>query len=125
MNQTVAQFLAAVHANDTQRMGMLWGTERGPAAEWMKSDELKKRVTVIQKYLAHDGYRVVEGPLAVSGHEDQRTFKVELQRSTCTLVQPIDLVRAKRGGWLVYDVHLENASNPAMGCRPPRQGTGS
>jgi hypothetical protein len=125
MNQTVAQFLAAVHASDFTRMGTLWGTERGPAAEWMKPEELKKRVTVIQKYLAHDGYRVLEGPLAVPGHEDQRAFRVELQRAMCTLVQPIDVIRVKRGGWLVYDVHLENASNPAMGCRPPTHGTGS
>src|SRR5437868_3187006 len=49
MNDTVAQFFAAVRANDATRIGTLWGTERGPAAEWMKPDELKKRAVVIQK----------------------------------------------------------------------------
>jgi hypothetical protein len=125
MNATVTQFFAAIHANDVARIGSLWGTERGPAGEWMKVDELKMRVAVIQKYLAYDGYRVLEGPLPVPGHDDQRTFRIELQRASCTLVQPVDLIRTKRGGWLVYDVHLESASNPANGCRQPGRGTGS
>lgn len=124
MTETVTQFFGAVHSNDLIRMGNLWGTDRGPAAEWMKVDELKKRVAVIQKYLAHDGYRVLEGPLPVAGRDDERTFRVELQRAACTTVQPIDLIRTKRGGWVVYDVHLETASNPAMGCRPQGSGTG-
>ena len=104
-------------------MGTLWGTERGPAGDWMKPEELRKRLAVIQKYLAHDGYRVVEGPLPVAGHDNQRTVRVELQRAGCNLVQPLDLIRAKSGGWLVFDVHLESLSNPAVGCRAPNSGT--
>ena len=80
MNQTLDQFFAAVKANDLQRMGALWGTERGPANDWMKSDELRQRLTVIQRYLAHVGYRVIEGPLVVPGNSSQRSFRVELQR---------------------------------------------
>ena len=124
MNETLAQFLAAVKANDLDRMGRLWGTERGPAAEWMNAPELRQRLTVIQKYLTHVGYRVVEGPLAVPSVADRRTFRVELQRQRCNRVLPIDLVRTRRGGWLVVDVHLENAGNPMTACPPPRSGTG-
>src|SRR5579872_1098905 len=51
MTETVTQFMAAVRAGDVARMSALWGTDRGPAAEWMKNDELKKRVTIIQRYL--------------------------------------------------------------------------
>jgi len=123
MNDTVAQFLAAVKAADLARMGRLWGTERGPAADWMNPDELKKRLTVIQKYLAYDGYRVIEGPLAVAGHDNERTYRVELQRPGCNVAQPLDLIRTKNGGWLLFDVHLESLSNPAAGCRPPAAGT--
>src|SRR3989475_5728681 len=82
MNQTLDQFFAAVKANDLQRMGALWGTERGPANDWMKSDELRQRLSVIQRYLAHVGYRVIEGPLVVPGNLNQRSFRVELQRAT-------------------------------------------
>jgi len=123
MNETVAQFLAAVKANDLRRMGELWGTERGPAAQSMNARELTQRVTVIQKYLAHSGYRIVEGPLLVAGRDELRTYRVELQRANCNQVQPIDVIRTRAGGWLVYDVHLEAAAptercQPATGTRP-------
>ncbi len=123
MNDALAQFFTAVKANDLAHMGHLWGTERGPAADWMKPDELKERLTVIQKYLAHVGYRVVEGPLPVPGRDNRRAYRVELQRERCNVVLPIDLVRSKHGGWLVYDVHLESAGNPAAPCPAKSPGT--
>src|SRR6266480_1108916 len=88
MNESVAQFLAAVKANDLKRMGELWGTERGPAAQSMNGDVLRQRLTVIQKYLDHSGYRVIEGPLLVPGHQELRTYRVELQRASCNQVMP-------------------------------------
>ena len=116
--QTLAQFMSAVKANDLSRMGTLWGSDRGPAAGWMKGDELKERLTVIQKYLDHAGYRVIEGPLPVPGHDNTMTFRVELQRANaCTIVFPVDLVRAKSGGWVVNDVHLGSLSTPGGQCR--------
>src|ERR1700719_1865737 len=78
MNATVTQFFAAIRANDIARIGSLLGTERRPAGEWMKVEELKMRVAVIQKSLAYDGYRVLEGPLPDPGHDDRRTFRIEL-----------------------------------------------
>lgn len=104
-------------------MGQLWGTERGPASASMNADVLRRRLTVIQKYLAHSGHRVIEGPLAVPSRSDMRTFRVELQRDGCNHVLPIDVIRTRDGGWLVYDVHLESAGNPAARCQPARTGT--
>ena len=121
MNESVAQFLAAVKASDLSRMGNLWGTERGPASQTMNAEVLRQRVTVIQKYLSHTGYRIIEGPLLFPGRDDLRTFRVELQRTECNQVIPIDVIRTRSGGWLVYDVHLETA-NPAGRCQP---GTGT
>ena len=124
MNEAVARFFAAVKANDLQGMGTLWGTERGAAAGWMKPDELKMRLAVIQRYLTHDGYRIVEGPVPVPARDNVRTFRIELQRQQCNVVVPIDIVRTKQGGWLVADVHLETLSNPAVSCKPQSSGTG-
>ncbi|HET8712928.1 MAG TPA: hypothetical protein VFM23_04510 [Gemmatimonadales bacterium] len=109
-------------ANDQKRMGELWGTERGPAAGSMNANVLRQRLTVIQKYLDHTGYRVIEGPLPISGRDDLRSYRVELQRSNCSQVLPIDVVRTRSGGWLVYDVHLESAGSPVGRCQP---GTGA
>ena len=121
MNDALGQFLDAAHANDLQKMSRLWGTSRGPASEWMSDSTLSKRMLVVQRYMSANGYRIVEGPLAVPGHADRRLFRVELQRQQCLHVQPIELVQARRGGWLVYDVHLESA-NEAGAC-PARSGT--
>jgi len=124
MNESLTQFLAAVKANDQKRMGELWGTERGPAANSMNRDALRQRLAVIQKYLDHTGYRVIEGPLLVPGRDELRTYRVELQRDKCNQVLPIDVIRTHSGGWLVYDVHLEAAGSPGR-CPPAAQTTGT
>lgn len=121
MNDALGQFLDAANGNDIHKMARVWGTSRGPAVEWMSDSTLQMRMTVVQRYLHANGYRIVEGPLTVPGHADRRLFRVELQRSQCLHVQPIELVQASRGGWLVYDVHLESA-NEAGAC-PAASGT--
>ena len=116
--ETLAQFMSAVKDNNISRMGTLWGSERGPAADWMKSDQLRERLSVVQKYVNHAGYRVIEGPLPVPGHDNMKSFRVELQRDPgCTVVFPIDLVRTKDGGWVVNDVHLGSIPTPGLPCR--------
>ena len=117
-------FLSAVKANDLTAMGKVWGTERGPAVAWMKPQEMKERLTVIQLYLNHTGYRIVDGPSGDARSPDQQTFHVELQRQNCNVVVPIDLVRTHGGGWIVKDPHLEAAGNPAKPCPGQSPGTG-
>jgi hypothetical protein len=119
MNDALSQFLAAAEAKDIPRMGRLWGTARGPAVEWMTDSILNMRLSIVQRYLTANGFRIVEGPLPVAGHPDRRLYRVELQRSQCVHVQPIELVQARRGGWLVYDVHLENANEGGACAGPP------
>jgi hypothetical protein len=133
MSETLDQFLGAVKAKDYTRMGDLWGSERGPASGYMRADYLRQTLQTIQKYLDHKSYRVVEGPVRaqplnptyknVPDLEKLRDFRVELQRDQCNRVIPITLVRTNSGGWLVYDVHLEAAGNPARPCMPPDAGT--
>ena len=118
----LAAFLDAARQNDRNRMGQLWGSERGPASGWMEASELNKRVSVIQAYLVHTGYRVVEGPMPIPGDSRRLTFRVELRRDDCVHVQPIDVVRVDAGGWVVQDVHLGEAQSPAQACTP---GTGT
>jgi hypothetical protein len=124
VNASVEQFLAAVKANDLDRLGGLWGTERGPNTRRMDPRVLRQRLTVIQKYLDHVGYRVVEGPLLVPARPDLRTYRVELQRAGgCSQVVQIDVIRTGSGGWLVFDPHLESAGNPAAKCQTTGAGT--
>src|SRR2546429_6967822 len=78
LNETLAQFLSAVKANDAKRVATLWGTERGPAADWMKAEELSQPVAGIQRYLNNSGDRVGEGPLPGPGRGNPRGFRVEV-----------------------------------------------
>jgi hypothetical protein len=133
MNDVLAQFMSAVKAKDLTRMGNLWGSERGPAATFWNADRLRMHLGTIQKYLDHEGYRVIEGPLPaqplnptfkdVPSLDRMRDFRVELQRNNCIQVLPITLIRTNSGGWLVYDVHLESAGNPVARCQPAETGT--
>ncbi len=67
--ETLAQFMSAVKANDLERMRTLWGSERGLASSHLKSTDVNQRLAVLQIYLNHVGYRVVEGPLPVPNKE--------------------------------------------------------
>ena len=118
MQATVDGFLAAVKSNDLNRMAQLWGTDKGPAASTMDPTELTQRLSVIQKYLGHTGYRIVDGPTSVPASPRLRTYRIELQRPNCTRVVPMDLIFSRTGSWVVYDVHLEAAGNPVLGCPP-------
>jgi hypothetical protein len=124
VSDALTLFLGAVKSNDLTAMGKVWGTERGPAVTWMKPEEMKERLSVIQKYLDHSGYRIVDGPSGDARTPDQQTFHVELQRQNCNVVVPIDLVRTHTGGWIVKDPHLEAAGNPAKPCPAQSPGTG-
>lgn len=133
-NEALSRFMDAVKANDLTRMGNLWGSDKGPASGYMDENRLKQQLTTIRVYWNHAGYRIIEGPLAaqplnptfrdVPSPDRLRDFRVELQRSNgCSIAIPITLVRTNRGDWLVYDVHLEAAGNPAARCQPSGAGT--
>ncbi|HEX4573751.1 MAG TPA: hypothetical protein VH158_01370 [Gemmatimonadales bacterium] len=115
--QALAAFMAAVKANDVRRMDSLWGNEKGPASTYMKPEEVQRRLVVFQIYLNHVGYRVLEGPQPVLGQDRVVRFRIELERpNSCTIVFPIDLMRANSGQWLVNAVDLASLPNPARGC---------
>jgi hypothetical protein len=110
----VEGFLAAVHANDLASLGQHWGTSRGPAAEWMDREVLHQRLTIIQSLLAHERFTIEPGNAPAS--PDRPVIHVRLRRKGCEPVVPFTLVRY-RDGWLVEDVKLEAAGNPARSCQ--------
>ncbi len=86
--ETLAQFMSAVKANDLEGMRTLWGSERGLASSHLKSTDVNQRLAVLQIYLNHVGYRV-----------------------------PIELARTKEGRWLVVGTDLASIPNPAAACK--------
>src|SRR5207247_9781786 len=98
--ETLAQFMSAVKANDLERMRTLWGSERGLASSHLKSTDVTPRVAVLQIHLNHVGYRLVDGPMPVPHTDNRSVIRCEVQRSpSCTVVVPIELARTKEGRW--------------------------
>ncbi len=112
-------FMGAVRAQDLRGMANLWGTSKGPASKTMKSEELRRRLSVIQVYLVHDSFEIL--PAIVSTTDGgKRDFVVRITRRGCTPSIPFSLVRYG-GGWLVNSVDLAAAGNPARECSRVRR----
>ena len=114
---TVTSFMNAVQASNLEVMAQLWGTERGPAADHMDSEQLEMRLAVMIRFLAHEKYQVAERSTAIP-REGYRLYQVELTRQGCLLRIPFEMVLAGRG-WLVSNVDLEQAGTPGRPCRSP------
>ncbi len=124
MNAAIDNFMAAVKAKDLDRMGQLWGNQKGPIASQTSDkdrEQLRQRLVVMQRMLEYKGYRIVEGPLPSSAGGDMRMFRIELERGNCKKVVPFDVVKTHQGGWLVFDTHMDQVGSPNAPC--PAAGT--
>ncbi len=115
----VISFLSAVRAQDMNQMAALWGSAAGPAADRLDSQTLEQRLTVMRIYLEHEEYTIVPQPpgMLVDLEAGEQAVFVRLTRKGCTPVVPFTLA-PYRGGWLVRNVDLEKAGNPARRCAP-------
>lgn len=117
--ETIHRFMAAVKANDLTAMEALWGTQSGPATRRMSHTEAEQRLTVMRVYLDHERYSVLPAQRQlVGGRENQRLFRVQLERKNCRPIVPFVMVRTG-SGWLVESVDLAEAGNPARACPAP------
>jgi hypothetical protein len=112
---TVRAFLNAVKANSLTGMRDLWGTERGPAAGYMNEGEVQQRLTVIRSFLDHEKFEFDQPNSVDPSNSSQRIVRVRLTRKGCQPVVPFTTVQWK-SGWLVKNVDLSAAGNPARGC---------
>jgi len=114
---TLAVFMDAVQRKDLAEMGRVWGTAQGSAAGRMRREELQQRLEVIQIYLNHESYRVVGPAPLAPGSNAARAYQIEItRRNRCRASFPIELVQTSKGEWLVQNVNLDQAGNPARPC---------
>lgn len=114
---TIRRFLNAVKANSLTGMAELWGTDKGPASQSMDHAELDKRLTVIRTYLVHDSFEFQPRNTMDATGTAQRVLDIRLTRKACRPVVPFTVVRWG-GGWLVQNIDLSAAGNPARQCAP-------
>lgn len=115
--QAVRMFMKAAADSNLTRMGELWGSESGPAAQTGTPADYERRLVVIQAYLKGDSIQVVSD-MSAPGDNSRRRVTIALYRQSCPKQIPMVLVRTKAGGWIVNSVDLNAAGNPARPCEP-------
>ena len=112
----VEGFMQAVADSNLARMAELWGTAGGPAARTRQPNDYERRITIMQAYLRNESHRVL--PITPSGSDSRQDVQVELRRELCTWVVPFTVIKTGEGSWLVNQVDVAQAGNPARPCNP-------
>jgi hypothetical protein len=111
----VENFMQAVTDSNLSRMAELWGSSGGPAAKTRQPADYERRIAVMQAYLRSESHKVL--PAAPSGASDRQDVQVEIRRDLCTWTVPFTVIKVG-DGWLVNQVDLTKAGNPARPCIP-------
>jgi hypothetical protein len=119
----VQSFLKAVADSNLTAMASLWGTDRGSAGKTHQPADYERRIAVMRAYLGHDDYRIVSDQ--PQGSEARHAVQVQLRRQACTYDVPFTVIQLTDQTWIVNQVDLTTAGNPAKPCDPSQQDTSS
>ena len=115
---TVGQFLAAVNANDLERMAHLFGDERGRAA-WGTAVARQERLAIMQHLLRADSARIGAPEPDSTGVATRRLLHVELFGADRRARVPFVVAQQRSGGWLVFAIGLTPLMPAPGGRRRP------
>jgi len=111
----VRSFMQAVADSNLDKMANLWGTASGPAAKTNQPPDYRRRIAVMQAYLRNDSFRVTSDETGMD--PSRRELQVEIKRSTCTWSVPFTAVKIRDDFWIVTQLDLAAAGNPARPCQ--------
>lgn len=112
----VESFMLAVADSNLAAMANLWGTTAGPAARTGQPSDYERRIAVMHAYLRNESHRIVSD--TPDGPGTRHALQVEIRRQLCSWVVPFTAVRLGDGNWIVSQVDLTAAGNPAQPCNP-------
>jgi hypothetical protein len=121
--EAVQSFMRAVADSNIQKMASLWGTANGPASKTRQPPDWERRIVITQAYLRNDSFRVTSD--VPDPDENRRAQQVEIKRTTCTWSVPFVSIKTRDGSWLVTQVDLTAAGNPARPCLEGDSASGS
>lgn len=113
---TVQNFMRAVADSNLATMASLWGTANGSAARTKQPPDYERRIVVMQSYLVHDDSRILAD--APDGSSGRHAVQVQLRRQACTWTVPFSVIQLSDGGWIINQIDLTTAGNPARACDP-------
>jgi hypothetical protein len=117
----VQNFMKAVSDSNLATMAGLWGTSKGSASRTRQPADYQRRIVVMQSYLSHDDFRILGD--VPEGSEGRHTVQVQIRRGACTWTIPFLVIQLADGSWLVNQMDLTSAGNPARGCQTAPQDT--
>jgi hypothetical protein len=112
----VQSFMQAVADSNLAKMASLWGSAAGPASRTHQPADYERRIVVMQSYLRNDDSRIASD--TPEGIPSKHSVQVEIRRSACTWTVPFVVIQLADGSWLVNQVDLAAAGNPARPCAP-------
>ena len=112
----VQSFMQAVADSNVAKMASLWGTAAGPASKTHQPADYERRVAVMQAYLRNDDSRIASD--TPESTPSKHAVQVEIRRSACTWIVPFVVIQLADGSWLVNQVDIAAAGNPARPCTP-------
>ena len=112
-SSAVQGFMQAVADSNLPKMADLWGTPNGSASKTKQPSDWERRIAIIQAYLRSDSFRLTSDVPEADG---QRAVQVEIRRQACTWSVPFTVVKAGDGSWLINQIDLTQAGNPARPC---------
>ncbi len=115
----VESFMQAVADSNMTQMGTFWGTTGGPAARTGQPSDWERRVAIMHAYLRNESHRVVSD--TPDAGDARHSLQVEIRRQLCSWVVPFTAIRLGNGSWIVSQVDLTQAGNPARPCDPGNQ----
>jgi hypothetical protein len=117
----VQNFMKAVSDSNLAAMAGLWGTSKGSAARTRQPADYERRIVVMQSYLSHDDFRILGD--APEGSAGRHTVQVQIRRGACTWSIPFVVIQLADGSWIVNQMDLTSAGNPARPCESSAQDT--
>ena len=111
--ETIEAFLSAANANDLMRMGALWGDEHGPNRSGSQAVRTQ-RLTIMRHLLHGDAHEVVATDATTP---ERPKISVAITQGTRRFTVPFTMIRARQGGWLVWQIDLVPAM-PSAGSQP-------
>ncbi len=112
--EAVQSFMQAVADSNVAKMASLWGSAAGPASKTHQPSDYERRVAVMQAYLRNDDSRIASDTPETP--PSKHAIQVEIRRSACTWVVPFVVIQMGDGSWLVNQVDIAAAGNPARPC---------
>ena len=115
----VESFMQAVADSNLTQMANFWGSSGGPAARTGQPPDWERRIAIMHAYLRNESHRIVSD--TPQGGDNRHAIQVEIRRQLCSWLVPFTAIKLGDGTWIVSQVDLTAAGNPARPCDPGAQ----